>query len=351
MGAEIHFSKYGWLLMSRDKCALLFFNPFTKVKFELPPTTSSFFTVCFTSPPTSSECFVFGIFTPTNNSQTEFGFIKFGDREWKSKWLVNGTHSFWPSNCPPLFHNEMYYCLDYKARNIREFDSTKEDEYRWIHFGKCHEAIEEEEEDEEEEEEEEDEDEEEEEDDGDANDEEIVHESYMVEVEGEIWGVFLRNNSGQVSVEKLNLSEMRWKKLESLGDKCLYLSTKGSFAETCVVSDMANKISFNKFDGKNGIMYCLSSGMYQSVVGNFASKEVVGNIASNEVYGPGLAQVDHGTWIKPSIYRGENDNYLELSSSTYSFFYKLNGSEELHILQLFFFLFLTYYLHSFYFKN
>lgn len=81
---------------------------------------------------------------------------------------------------------------------------------------------------------------------------------------------------------------MRWSKLESLKDKCLYVSSNGSFAATCTIKDMANKIYFNKFYEKSNVMYSLSSRMYHSVVGNFASKE-----------GYGLSQVVRGAWIKP----------------------------------------------------
>ncbi|KAG8379118.1 hypothetical protein BUALT_Bualt07G0054800 [Buddleja alternifolia] len=68
--AEIRFSKYGWLLMSRGNM-LFFFNPFTKVKMELPPAISPFVSVSFSLPPTSKDCLVFGIHSTSSTHSTD----------------------------------------------------------------------------------------------------------------------------------------------------------------------------------------------------------------------------------------------------------------------------------------
>ncbi|XP_012833308.1 PREDICTED: F-box protein At3g56470-like [Erythranthe guttata] len=215
--AEILYSKDGWLLMSQiNNGPLFFFNPLTRQKFQLPRTEEPFDSVCFTSPPTCSDCFVFGIFGSSHSDETEYGLIRFGDEEWKIE-LYDG---FMYANCPPVFHNGLYYCLDDEWRSFRVYDPTTDG---WT-----------------------------------------------------------------ICVLKFDLSEMCWKKVESLGDKCLYVSPNGSFAEDCGEgSDKANKIYFNKFHGKNGVWYSLSSGMYHSNGGDFASKDAYG-----------LTQVDYSTWIK-----------------------------------------------------
>ncbi|GFP91625.1 hypothetical protein PHJA_001306500 [Phtheirospermum japonicum] len=113
-------------------------------------------------------------------------------------------------------------------------------------------------------------------------------EHYIAQVEGEIWGVFVTNDNRKVSVRKWDFAGSRWKKLESLGDKCLYVSRAGMFAETCgVISGMENKIYFNKFRGKSGVLYSLATRMYHSIEGGFASR-----------YAYGLTHMEHGTWIK-----------------------------------------------------
>ncbi|PIN19800.1 hypothetical protein CDL12_07531 [Handroanthus impetiginosus] len=332
MDTEILYSKYGWLLMSKHEVMLFFFNPFTKEKIELPPTNTSFSSICFTSPPTSSSCVVFGILYTSSLSTIDFSFIKVGDEKWESHTSDLGSEHFWRSTCPPVFLNGVYYCLDCTFGNIMMFDLTKE-KYELI---KCKKQLEEEEEEDtedadddeedENEDEEENEKEKEEEDDGDEDvenenkhrdeeeednedqdyeekdedeDEEeevevrlppIAHERYMVEVDGDIWGVFVTSNERRVSIQKLNLCEKRWIKFESLGNKCLYISKSGSFAKTCVVNGMANKIYFNKFHGKSGVMYSLTTRMYHAIEGGFASKKAYG-----------LTEAEYGVWIKPTI--------------------------------------------------
>ncbi|XP_012831229.1 PREDICTED: F-box protein At4g00893-like [Erythranthe guttata] len=236
--AEIVYSNYGWLLMSQiNNGPLFFFNPLTRQKFQLPPTETEepFDSVCFTSPPTSSDCFVFGIFGSSHSDETEYGLIRFGDEEWKIE-LYDG---FMYANCPPVFHNGMYYCLDDEWRSFRVYDPTN---HEWTICGHCPEKIE------------------------DSNDDEKNEENKDEHKDDE------EEDEG----------------VESLGDKCLYVSPNGSFAEDCDGgSDKANKIYFNKFHGKNGVWYSLSSGMYHSVGGDFASKDAYG-----------LTQVDYSTWIK-----------------------------------------------------
>ncbi|KAL7090871.1 hypothetical protein ACP275_12G069000 [Erythranthe tilingii] len=316
--AEILYSNCGWLLMSQiNNGPLFFFNPLTRQKFQLPPTKEPFDSVCFTSPPTCSDCFVFGIFGSSNLYEIEYGIIRFGDEEWKIEWDDCESREFLYANCPPVFHNGMYYCLDVEWRCFRVYDPTNDE---WTICGHCPQTIEDsyddekkdgdedgdedgeedgdEEEDEEEEKEvtqecydekkEENKDEDGDEDEDEEEEKEVTQECYVVQVDGEIWGVFVMNNDRKVEVLKFDLSEKCWNKVESLGDKCLYVSPNGSFAEDCGDgSDKANKIYFNKFHGKNGVWYSLSSGMYHSAGGNFASKDAYG-----------LTQVDYSTWIK-----------------------------------------------------
>ncbi|GFQ01178.1 hypothetical protein PHJA_002261700 [Phtheirospermum japonicum] len=114
----------------------------------------------------------------------------------------------------------------------------------------------------------------------------------MVLVEGDILGVFVTSPSGkQVRVEKLDFNEMRWSKVESLGNKILHLSRGGSFAEICVDSnEEANKIYFNQLYNRTiGVAYSLNSGMYHSADGNFASDGSCG-----------LTILPGATWIKPT---------------------------------------------------
>ncbi|PIN10680.1 hypothetical protein CDL12_16722 [Handroanthus impetiginosus] len=302
---EILYSKYGWLLMSKDELTIFFFNPFTREKIKLPPTTKSFLSICFTSPPTSSNCIIFGILSTEIRNHIDFSFIKVGDEEWKSKSFITYPDIV-ISNCPPVFLNGVYYCLECKFRNIMTFDLTKEEyECMLIEYDKCSEESTSVNEEKEEEENEDEDDncseestsvnEEEDGEEGEEDEEEdkgppITHESYMVEVDGDIWCVFVTSNERRVSIQKLDLSKKRWIKIESLGDKCLYISINGSFAETSNVGGTANKIYFNKFYGKSGVMYSMTSRRYYSIGGGFASKDAYE-----------LTEVDYGVWLEPTL--------------------------------------------------
>ncbi|KAK6157637.1 hypothetical protein DH2020_011885 [Rehmannia glutinosa] len=188
--AEIHFSKDGWVLMSRDKSNLFFFSPFTKEKLNLPPTPDSFYSMCFTCAPTSPDCSVFGILGKSSRGRVNLSHIKIGDEEWELETFDNGAHYFRFSECPPVFCNGVYYCFDRNSRNFRVFDPRKDDdEHRWITCGECLETSEDE-------------------------DNGIIYESYFAEVEGDIWGVFVTNDDRRfIRVEKWDFAKMCWKKM------------------------------------------------------------------------------------------------------------------------------------------
>ncbi|GFP91929.1 F-box/kelch-repeat protein at1g57790 [Phtheirospermum japonicum] len=241
-------------------------------RFELPPTSVPFYSVCFTSPPTSRDCFVFGIIRKVPGYATEFGLIKVGDGEWELGPIVN---NFKPgqrfTHCPPLFYNGVFYCVNYTSRGLRIFDPKKNGHDRWIpnRDVACLDGDDEEVE---------------------TEDREIEFENYIAQVDGEICGVFVTNDDRKVSVRKWDFGRSRWKKLKSLGDKCLYVSRTGMFAEACsVTSGMENKIYFNKFRGKSGVLYSLATRMYHSIEGDFSSR-----------YAYGFTHVEHGSWIKLS---------------------------------------------------
>ncbi|KAG8371671.1 hypothetical protein BUALT_Bualt13G0112500 [Buddleja alternifolia] len=51
-----------------------------------------------------------------------------------------------------------------------------------------------------------------------------IRASYMVELDGEILGIFVNNDEGIVTVKKLDSYEMHWTKVEGIGNKCIYVS-------------------------------------------------------------------------------------------------------------------------------
>ncbi|PIN00433.1 hypothetical protein CDL12_27062 [Handroanthus impetiginosus] len=169
---EILYSNYGWLLMSKYKLMIFFFNHFTKEKIELPPVPAPFSSsVCLTSPPTSSDCI----------EEEEDG----------------------NDDGPPISRRSFWTNLDRERPPV-------------------------------------------------------TRDGYMIEVDGDIWGIFVTRNNSCVSVQKLDFCK----------------NIDGSFAENCSVDGIANKIYFNKFHDKSGVMY-------------------------KEAYG--LSEVDYSVWVKPTL--------------------------------------------------
>ncbi|CAA0827380.1 Unknown protein [Striga hermonthica] len=264
--AEIMFSKDGWLLMSArsDFSPMFFFNPLTWERFELPPTDEPFDSICFTSPPTTDKCFVFGIFV----FGTEFGLIRLGDMQWEIGPFNRG--SIQPRICPPVFHCGVYHYLGSgapRSRDLVTFDPMRTGPARCLPKPKWTPDGNEEDDDE---------------------DYEKDHELYLAEAQGEILAVFVYNAERKLSVKRWDFGVSHWRRVQSLGGKCMYVSRNGSFVETRPCHGLENKIYLNKFFGESGVLYSMATGMYHSIEGGFASRDGY-RLACN---------FDFATWIK-----------------------------------------------------
>ncbi|CAL1404898.1 unnamed protein product [Linum trigynum] len=159
LGAQVHCSNYGWLLLSRGGGGgpMFFYHPSTDETIDLPATGSKlrFRRMGFSAPPTSSECVVFCLEDVLSTKKVNFALIRRGQRSWDlcvgvgnmMRWnndradkLVaskNGRTSrvksdpcqvnmqkfpsvgnfWWPnSNSAPVFHNGAFYCLAQNGR-------------------------------------------------------------------------------------------------------------------------------------------------------------------------------------------------------------------------------------------
>ncbi|KAF9600941.1 hypothetical protein IFM89_014068 [Coptis chinensis] len=108
--ATICFSMDGWLLMSKSKDSMFFFNPFARTTTELHdlPEHVQHQGLSFSSAPTSQDCIVFGVcFGGYNMVQILYMHPKEG--EWTS---ILGEHEvdFTPSNNNPIFYDGAFYC-------------------------------------------------------------------------------------------------------------------------------------------------------------------------------------------------------------------------------------------------
>ncbi|XP_026450469.1 F-box/kelch-repeat protein At1g57790-like isoform X2 [Papaver somniferum] len=120
-GSRIHYSKGGWLLMSKGEYTVFFYNPFTKAVIKLPDLpddgTYRFRGISFSSLPTSSDCIVFVVSNYTDSLCITF--IKRGDKMWTSDIFEDvlvppdtPTMDFVVSLNSPIFYEGAFCCLD-----------------------------------------------------------------------------------------------------------------------------------------------------------------------------------------------------------------------------------------------
>ncbi|GMY23375.1 F-box/kelch-repeat protein At1g57790-like [Fagus crenata] len=254
LGARIRFSKYGWLLLSRDIeddyiYSVFFFNPLTKVKVELPTHTrsGSFIAMCFSSPPTSSDCFVLGIC-----NSTQFGIIKRGEKHWTYQNIIHQRLEFMPSNCNPILYKGLCYCLDVEGY-IGVFDPNSNNS-KWIVYYVNTPFT------------------------------ELCLRNYLIESDGKLLAVFERYEE-ETPIQVFELlpklqatkgmkpSKMVSRRLTSLGNRMLYISLGGSFLEPDVARGTGNKIYLPMIQHNKNIFYSLKSNMYQSFIGDYDTKD------------------------------------------------------------------------------
>lgn len=270
-GADIRFSSYGWLLLSRKDCSIFFFHPFNRIKIELPSYSyqDAFQTMCFSSPPTSADCFVIGI----DDIGRRFGIIRRGEVGWT---LCKFSQSFQPygmSNCNPLLYKGRCYWLGNPGK-VGVFDpheylrADDRNDYlcKWNYLSFILPE--------------------------DLHD--IVQKSYLVESNGKLLAVFeLHDYEPCIYVFSLNLSSigprMKWCAEKNMGNKTLYVSSGGSFSESAVVKGMSNKIFVPSVQDNSNIFYSLRTKKYHSFFND--------NSSSSSSHGKELWNC---TWIKPT---------------------------------------------------
>ncbi|KAG5537396.1 hypothetical protein RHGRI_024734 [Rhododendron griersonianum] len=252
-GALLRCSKDGWLLMSRGKHSVFFFNPFTKAKIDLPdlPHNYYFNAISFSRAPTSSDCMVFGIYASFD--RVKFSVISRGEEKWTGDQL-EGEQDFHHSPTNPVFYNELVYCLGEDGTlgvfNPKDFSwKAVQNPEKSRHF---------------------------------------LFESYLMECDGKLMAVFVGKKGRGVSVYTLDDSKMAWERVYDLGSKMLFVSHAASFSATKVVKGMENKIYFPRFCGKHGVFFSLATHRYESFGSRLSRKDF-----------QGMEEPLHCCWIVP----------------------------------------------------
>ncbi|KAF7134210.1 hypothetical protein RHSIM_Rhsim08G0205300 [Rhododendron simsii] len=251
--AFLRCSKDGWLLMSRGKRSVFFFNPFTKAKIDLPdlPHNYNFNAISFSCAPTSSECMIFGIYAFFDH--VNFSVISRGEEEWTFR-LFKGERDFHQAHTNPVFYNELFYCLG-QDDTLGVFNP---EDFSWKYLQHPKKSR------------------------------DFVYESYLVECDGKLLAVFVGKRGRGVSVYTLDDSKMAWERVYDLGSKMLFVSHAVSFSATKVVEGMQNKIYFPRFLGKDGIFFSLATHRYESFGSRLSRKDF-----------DGMKEPLHCCWIEP----------------------------------------------------
>ncbi|KAF9613573.1 hypothetical protein IFM89_009243 [Coptis chinensis] len=241
LGARVHFSKDGWLLISKDNYKMSFFNPFTKVTVELPdlPEHYTMNGLSFTQAPISTDCVVFGI-AWAGASAVQILYLHLGE----DAWTHEGRHNevdFFPSNNNPVFHDGAFYCLG-AERYLGVFDLR---DYTWtIHLTPepCS----------------------------------SIQQNFLVENDGELLSVFVGQEGEYVHLYKLDRSNMYWEVLSNLEDQMLFVSRSTSLLMKATSEKMQNKIYFPLSYGNrnNYLFYSLETQRWQSSLGGYLSEDI-----------------------------------------------------------------------------
>ncbi|KAL5718593.1 hypothetical protein ACHQM5_011478 [Ranunculus cassubicifolius] len=240
-GAIVGHAKFGWLLMSVGRTYVFFFNPFSTEIIKLPEQSKClrYINISFSSPPTSSDYVVFGVEDAALNYVIFSVYRKVQDL-WSRHFLRDRPYSFVASQCNPVFHNGVFYCLSKDGKlGIFNPNATNEDDMWRVYMNLSVQ---------------------------DVRVTEDSSRSFIMECDGEIYSVFVGFLGTPVRVYKFDQSKkkMKWLKVGTLGHRLMFLSHTTSLLLPAVLKGTENRIYFPRFKGSFCVFYSLSSGKYHS---------------------------------------------------------------------------------------
>ncbi|KAL5718615.1 hypothetical protein ACHQM5_011499 [Ranunculus cassubicifolius] len=244
----IRHAKFGWLLMSVGRRCLFFFNPLTGETVQLPtgyPPYGTFINISFSSPPTSTDCVVFGHMSCGENFAHMSVYRKSQNR-WCNHSFLNTGYTFIPSDCNQVYRDGVFYSLskDGKLGVFNPNESNEEDMWKVytnlsvpsVRLSTTSLIC------------------------GDST------RSFIVERDSEILCVFVGCIGDPVHVYKLDQSKetKKWIRVESLGDRVMFLSHTTSILVPAVLKGTENRIYLPRFKKNSSVFYSLKSGKYHS---------------------------------------------------------------------------------------
>ncbi|KAL5720798.1 hypothetical protein ACHQM5_013433 [Ranunculus cassubicifolius] len=249
-GAIVRHAKFGWLLLSRESTSFFFFNPFTLEIVKLPEILTRpyhFANISFSSPPTSTDCVVFG-HKSCHWKDVSIAVYSKSDDRWVSYNYKNGLDMFIPSHCNPVFHDGVFWSLSKNGKlGVFNTKETNIDDMWKVYSNPSVPDV-----------------------DSSLPADLLFYtvstRSFIMECDGEIFCVFVGFVGTPVCVYKLDQSNetMIWNKVESLGEKIMFLSNTTSLLIPTGLKGTENRIYFPRFKENAGIFYSLRSGNYHS---------------------------------------------------------------------------------------
>ncbi|KAL6661325.1 hypothetical protein ACP70R_000709 [Stipagrostis hirtigluma subsp. patula] len=241
-------SKGGWLVVSggSEDDEIFIINPFTGELVEDPPILERSYYYngfSFSSTPMSLDCVFFGINSSHSGHYVSIYTWRHGEDTW-SELEFEYEESFPVARNNPVFFRGKFYCLGRKG-NLGVFDpKSQETESAWKILEKpepVHAEME-----------------------LFDDDHEGREFCYLVELEGELVSVFMRNDANPPRVFKLDETKMTWTEVEEIGDAALFLDSRASYAVVSPEGGHGNRIYFPRFseDGKQAAFYDMETKMY-----------------------------------------------------------------------------------------
>ncbi|XP_026412220.1 F-box protein At1g49360-like [Papaver somniferum] len=239
----IRFQKDGWLLMTRER-NVLFYNPLTRQKVKLPDMDRDnyYSVVSFSSLPYSSDCMVFAM-DGRRDWNFYIDFITRGEEHWSS-------HIFRDPGITPLsfldtafFRDGAFFCVDSHHGYVGVFSAKDK---TWNVLQRPH---------------------------GTYFD--GVSPGFLVECGGDILMVKLAYRSQMIIIFRLNFSEMKWERVESMGEHVLFISHTSCISAVAPNSYMKNKIYFPRlYINAENVFYSVEIRHYHSLWGKHSANDL-----------------------------------------------------------------------------
>ncbi|XP_026449075.1 F-box/kelch-repeat protein At1g57790-like isoform X3 [Papaver somniferum] len=252
VGATIHFSKDGWLLVSNGKKTVFFYNPFTRAMICLPdvPDDYALSGMSFSSVPTSRDCVVIAISNwSALGGDIEISFLVTEPGKSATGWTIHTfdygevstednimtcMYNFMQCINNPVFYNGAFYCLDYNGM-LGVFN--REGYASWKILSKSLKQF------------------------------SGFNPSYLVECDEKLLLVNLGQNGKSVDVYTLDGFGDGLAKTGQFGKACV-VSYTSSFSAVAPRSCMENKIYFSRLQDEKILYYSLDTCRYHFVGGN-----------------------------------------------------------------------------------